>query len=112
MLTALRIADNYLRLTRFYSQHSSLPSRAAYCDLDPDVKDPFGQPVLRITHEWTDYDRRSVEYFMTIKRPLGSIPATRPGTTLLGLACCSNSGTTVEQRSSLRSGCGTTARAT
>ena len=64
------IAENYLKLTRFYSQHSSLPTPAAYCDLDPQVKDAFGQPALRITHQWTDYDRRSVEYFMKIKRQI------------------------------------------
>ncbi|MBL8583452.1 MAG: GMC family oxidoreductase, partial [Rhizobiaceae bacterium] len=50
--------------------HSTLPSRLAYCDLDPTVKDPHGQPALRITHDWTDYDRRSVEYFMRVKRQL------------------------------------------
>jgi gluconate 2-dehydrogenase alpha chain len=62
--------ENYRRLFRLYSQHSSLPSRIAYCDLDPTVTDAYGQPALRITHDWTDYDRRSVEYFMRIKRNL------------------------------------------
>jgi len=62
------LADNYRRLTRLYSQHSSIPSRAAYCDLDPVVKDPFGQPALRITHDWADHDRRAALYFFEIKR--------------------------------------------
>ena len=64
------IAENYLKLTRFYSQHSSLPSRGAYCDLDPAVRDQFGQAALRITHDWTDYDGRSVAYFMGVKRSI------------------------------------------
>lgn len=60
--------DNFRRLTRLYTQHSTLPTPAAYCDLDPVVKDPFGQPALRITHEWTEHDRRHAEYFMKVKR--------------------------------------------
>ncbi|NRF95905.1 GMC family oxidoreductase [Paenibacillus frigoriresistens] len=60
-------SENYRRLFRMYSQHSTLPSHNAYCDLDPTVKDKYGQPSLRITHEWTDYDKKSVEYFSKIK---------------------------------------------
>jgi gluconate 2-dehydrogenase alpha chain len=61
------ISENYRRLFRMYSQHSTLPSQHAYCDLDPTVKDQYGQPSLRITHDWTDYDKKSVEYFSKIK---------------------------------------------
>ena len=62
------LAHNYRRLARLYSQHSSIPSRAAYCDLDPVVEDRFGQPALRITHDWADHDRRAALYFFEIKR--------------------------------------------
>jgi gluconate 2-dehydrogenase alpha chain len=62
------LKQNYRHLTRFYSQHSSFPSRAAYCDLDPVVTDRFGQPALRITHDWVDHDRRAALYFFDIKR--------------------------------------------
>ena len=64
------IQANYRRLFRMYSQHSSLPSLSSYCDLDPKIKDSFGQPTLRITHDWTDHDCKSVEYFMKIKRQI------------------------------------------
>ncbi len=64
------MSRNFRRLFRMYSQHSSLPSVEFYVDLDPAVKDPFGQPALRITHSWTDYDAKSVEYFMKIKRKI------------------------------------------
>jgi gluconate 2-dehydrogenase alpha chain len=64
------IRRNYRRLFRMYSQHSTIPSPAAYCDLDPTVTDSFGQPALRITHDWSDYDRRSAEYFFRIKRQI------------------------------------------
>lgn len=60
----------YRRLFKLYSQHSSLPSKQFYVDLDPKVKDKFGQPAMRITHDWTDYDRETVEYFMKIKRKI------------------------------------------
>jgi gluconate 2-dehydrogenase alpha chain len=66
------IQANYRRLFKLYSQHSSLPSHSAYCDLDPKVTDSFGQPALRITHDWTEYDRKAVEYFMKIKRQIAS----------------------------------------
>jgi gluconate 2-dehydrogenase alpha chain len=62
------LTRNYRHLTRMYSQHSSFPTRVAYCDLDPVVKDRFGQPALRITHDWTDHDRRAAIYFFEIKR--------------------------------------------
>ena len=64
------LKTNYLHLFRLYSQHSSLPMRQFYCDLDPTVVDPHGQPTLRITHDWTEYDRKAVDYFMRIKQEL------------------------------------------
>ena len=64
------LQDNYLHLFRLYSQHSSLPMQQFYCDLDPTILDPHAQPTLRITHEWTEHDRRAVEYFARIKREL------------------------------------------
>ncbi|WP_047151300.1 GMC family oxidoreductase [Aneurinibacillus tyrosinisolvens] len=64
------ISENYRRLFKMYSQHSTLPSNKFYCDLDPKIKDKFGQPALRITHDWTEYDRKAVEFFMKIKRQI------------------------------------------
>jgi len=64
------MSENFRRLFRMYSQHSTLPSHQNYVDLDPEVKDPFGQPALRITHDWTEYDAKAVEFFMKIKREI------------------------------------------
>jgi gluconate 2-dehydrogenase alpha chain len=61
------LRDNYRRLHRMYSQTSSFPSPRHFCDLDPEIKDPHGLPVLRITHDWDDIDVRTVEYLSTIK---------------------------------------------
>lgn len=61
------LRENYRRLHRMYSQTSSFPSPRHYCDLDPHVKDPFGRPVLRITHDWDDVDLRTVAFLSRIK---------------------------------------------
>jgi gluconate 2-dehydrogenase alpha chain len=65
------LEQNYRRLYKMYSVTSTLPSRQHYCDLDPTITDQFGQPALRITHDWTELDRKSVEYFMKVKRRIG-----------------------------------------
>lgn len=62
------LRENYRRLHRMYSQTSSLPSPRYFCDLDPNVRDAFGQPVLRITHDWDEIDVRTVAYLARIKR--------------------------------------------
>ena len=38
--------ENYRRLYSMYAQTSNFPSKKYYCDLDPNVKDKFGQPAL------------------------------------------------------------------
>src|SRR4051812_34095559 len=59
--------ENYRRLHRMYSQTTNFPSPRHYCDLDPTVKDKWGQPALRITHEWDEIDARTVDYLGTFK---------------------------------------------
>lgn len=61
---------NYRRLFRMYSQTTNFPSKRHRCDLDPTVRDPWGVPALRITHEWDDVDAASVEYFGRIKEQI------------------------------------------
>jgi gluconate 2-dehydrogenase alpha chain len=62
------LRDNYRRLHRMYSQTTNFPSPRHHCDLDPHVKDRWGQPALRITHDWDDIDARTVEFLGTFKR--------------------------------------------
>ncbi len=54
------LRDNYTHLHRMYSQTTNFPYERHYCDLDPTVKDRWGQPALRITHDWDDHDANSV----------------------------------------------------
>jgi gluconate 2-dehydrogenase alpha chain len=46
-----------------YSQSTNFPSARHYLDLDPAVKDRWGQPAVRITHEWEDHDANAVTLF-------------------------------------------------
>ncbi|GGM18950.1 GMC family oxidoreductase [Nakamurella endophytica] len=55
--------DNYRHMHRMYSQTTNFPYPRHYCDLDPTVKDRWGQPALRITHDWEDHDANSVTLF-------------------------------------------------
>lgn len=43
------VRDNAARWTTAYLQTSSFPYESQYLDLDPDVKDPLGDPVCRVT---------------------------------------------------------------
>jgi gluconate 2-dehydrogenase alpha chain len=63
--------DNYRRVWAMYSQTANIPTTATYVDLDPAAKDPFGQPVLRMTHAWGDADQRAVSFLLGIKRMIG-----------------------------------------
>jgi gluconate 2-dehydrogenase alpha chain len=63
--------DNYRRIWAMYSQTANIPTAACYVDLDPVVKDPYGQPALRMTHGWADHDRRAVEFLLGVKRRIG-----------------------------------------
>jgi gluconate 2-dehydrogenase alpha chain len=71
------LRDNYRRLHRMYSQTTNFPSPRHFCDLDPKVTDRWGQPALRITHDWDEHDVRAVELLGEIKqrivREMGAI---------------------------------------
>lgn len=62
------LSENYRRLFGIHNQIPSFPSRRHYCDLDPHVRDRFGQPALRITHDWADHDVAALRYFERVKR--------------------------------------------
>jgi len=60
--------DNYTRITAMYSQTANIPTTETYVDLDPDRKDRYGQPALRMTHGWSEWDERAVEFLLKQKR--------------------------------------------
>jgi len=52
------IKDNADRSNTSYIQKSTLPYEDNYLDLDPEVKDPLGFPVCRVTAEYKENDRK------------------------------------------------------
>ena len=55
-----------------------------YCEIDPDVVDEFGIPVLRFHYKWTDYERLQAKHmhetFENIFDNMGAIPlGEKPG---------------------------------
>jgi gluconate 2-dehydrogenase alpha chain len=61
-------ASTYRRVFSLHTQTSSFPYAGGYCDLDPNVTDPYGAPALRMTHDWKPHDIASMRYFSRIKR--------------------------------------------
>ena len=61
------LRHGYRRLFGIFSQMATLPSEAHFVDLDPKVKDPWGQPALRITHDWDDNDRKAALWNNQVK---------------------------------------------
>ena len=62
--------DNFTQTYAIYTQTANIPTTETYVDLDPHVRDPFGQPALRITHQWGEADQRSIEFLYTKKRQI------------------------------------------
>jgi gluconate 2-dehydrogenase alpha chain len=56
------IAENADRTNSAYIQKTTLPYEDNYLDLDPEVKDPQGFPVCRITAEYKENERRLSVY--------------------------------------------------
>lgn len=56
----------------------SVPQYDNYCEIDPNVKDKWGIPVLKFHYKWTDYERlqarHSQETFEQIFDAMGAIP--------------------------------------
>lgn len=62
----------------------SIPQKDNYCEIDPDVVDQFGIPVLRFHYNWTDDEIQQAKHmqdtFEEIFHALGAIPhGSKPG---------------------------------
>ncbi len=58
---ALKWNDRY---GTFLSTESHFPYRQNYLDLDPNYRDKWGDPLLRVTMDWTDAERRQAAFIM------------------------------------------------
>ena len=62
----------------FDGRGEMIPNENSYCELDPDVKDKYGIPVLRFHFKWADYELKQVKHmqetFRNIISDLGGTP--------------------------------------
>jgi gluconate 2-dehydrogenase alpha chain len=56
------VKENADRVNASYLQKTTLPYESNYLDLDPAVRDPLGFPVIRITADFQDNERRLNDY--------------------------------------------------
>ena len=47
-----------------------IPNERSWCELDPDVVDSWGIPVLRFHFQWSDHERRQAEHMRETFREL------------------------------------------
>ncbi|MBZ5487467.1 GMC family oxidoreductase [Halomonas aquamarina] len=57
-------AKYYQNYGILFNQGSSMPTRTGYLDLDPNYKDKFGVPLLRLTYDYAQNDRNMAAYTM------------------------------------------------
>lgn len=87
-----QLKDDYRRyygsMVGFSGRGEMVPNEDSYCELDPDVVDEWGIPVLRFHFRWTDHELLQVKHmqetFRTLIRemggePFGEMPAAAQG---------------------------------
>ncbi len=68
----------------FAGRGESVPQKDNYCEIDPDVVDQYGIPVLRFNYHWTDDEIKQAKHmqdtFEEIIHALGAVPTgEKPG---------------------------------
>lgn len=58
--------ENYSRTLGVFGQGASMPHKENFMSLDPDYKDVYGVPLLQVTYNFTDQDRK-LSSFITEK---------------------------------------------
>ena len=61
----------YDRAANITCEAESLPYRQNFLDLDPAYTDKFGDPLIRMTFNWTDHERRQVEMIARVQERIG-----------------------------------------
>ncbi|SDW67296.1 GMC family oxidoreductase [Roseicitreum antarcticum] len=59
------VRDNYLHHAGIVAHGSSMSTPGNYLDLDPTWTDAYGRPLLRMTFDFPDNDRRMSDYIMS-----------------------------------------------
>ncbi|MGQ0647951.1 MAG: GMC family oxidoreductase [Gemmatimonadaceae bacterium] len=72
----------------FSGRGEQIPNPESYCELDPEVKDKYGIPVLRFHWKWSDHEIRQVKHMQETFRalitemggePMGNMPGADRG---------------------------------
>jgi gluconate 2-dehydrogenase alpha chain len=68
--------ESYQNSNSLYCQGNSHPHRDVFLDLDPSYKDRHGRPLLRVTFDWNDNDRKIGAFMadrsMEVARAMGA----------------------------------------
>ncbi len=56
------VKDNFVHTGRIESQCSNMAYRGCFADLDPNYRDAYGSPLLRLTLDWQENDLKASEY--------------------------------------------------
>jgi choline dehydrogenase-like flavoprotein len=69
-----QLKDDYRRyygsIIGFSGRGEQIPNEDCYCELDPNVVDRWGIPVLRFHWKWTDHEHRQVKHMQETFRAL------------------------------------------
>ena len=70
------------KLARITSEAAHMAYRQNYMDLDPSYTDKFGDPLMRLTLDWTDHERRQRAFLADVMKSLGKATGARVGRVL------------------------------
>jgi gluconate 2-dehydrogenase alpha chain len=70
------------RRARISCEAAHVSYRQNYMDLDPTYTDKFGDPLLRLTLDWTDHERRQKEFLAEKMISIGAAMGARVGRTV------------------------------
>ena len=77
--------DWHDRVGAIMCEAEHLSYRHNFMDLDPAYKDRFGDPLLRLTLDWTDHERRQAAMAAKVQVSIGKAMGARVGGTLRGI---------------------------
>jgi gluconate 2-dehydrogenase alpha chain len=63
--------DSYQNYNSIYCQGTSMPHRDVFLDLDPTYTDRRGLPLLRVTFDWNENDRRMAKFMADRSEEMG-----------------------------------------
>jgi gluconate 2-dehydrogenase alpha chain len=77
--------DWYDRMGSVGFEGDHLAYRSNYMDLDPVYTDWAGDPLIRLTLDWTDHERRQEQFALRVQRDLAKAMGAKPGAITRGV---------------------------